>query len=100
MKTLRIIFTLICALSLALLPLIGIFFVEWIALPIIIAGVSFLLMLHFKAKQEQQEALSKQTPTGDYFTPLSSSSEANEQNDSVAESTESAPSHIETKQKE
>ena len=71
MKTLRILFTIICALSLALLPLVGILWVNWIAVPILTAGISFLLMIKFKTEQERQENIEAQQPAGDYFSPAS-----------------------------
>ena len=74
MKTCRIVFTLLCAVCLAALPLVGIFGgMDYIVLPIFFAGVFFLLMLFCKKKQLEREA--KSTPTPDFFTPINSDAE-------------------------
>ena len=74
MKTCRIVFTLLCAVCLAALPLVGIFGgMDYIVLPLFFAGVFFLLMLFCKKKQLEREA--KSTPTPDFFTPINSDAE-------------------------
>ncbi len=70
MKTCRIIFTILCAVCLAALPLVGIFGgMDYIVIPLFLAGVFFLLMLFCKKKQLEREA--KATPSPDFFTPIS-----------------------------
>lgn len=74
MKTCRIVFTILCAMCLAALPLVGIFGgMDYIVLPLFFAGVFFLLMLFCKKKQLEKEA--KSTPTPDFFTPINSDAE-------------------------
>ena len=74
MKTCRIVFTILCAVCLAALPLVGIFGgMDYIVLPIFFAGVFFLLMLFCKKKQLEKEAKSTHTP--DFFTPINSDTE-------------------------
>jgi hypothetical protein len=70
MKNLRILFTILCAICLAALPLVGIFCIDFIIIPIIIAGITFLLMLHFRNKQILLEEKNQKQPKGDYFSPL------------------------------
>ena len=68
MKNLRIFFTLVSAISLAALPFVAAFWFEFIAIPLFLASVSFLLMLRFKKLHELQESPS--TPKGDFLNPL------------------------------
>ena len=76
MKTCRIVFTLLCAVCLAALPLVGIFgSMDYIVLPLFFAGVFFLLMLFCKKKQLEKEAKENPTPTPDFFTPINSDAE-------------------------
>ena len=76
MKVLRIIFTVLCALCLAALPIVGIFWdLEFIVIPLLGAGVFFLLMLFCRKKH--MEAEEKQNPTppqADFFNPASKDS--------------------------
>lgn len=72
MKTLRIIFTILCAICLAAAMPLGTFF-DWLwALPcLLLAGIFFMLMWICKSAQEAKEA--KQNPTapqGDFFHPV------------------------------
>jgi hypothetical protein len=72
MKTLRILFTILCAICLAVAMPLGTFF-DWLwALPcLLLAGVFFMLMWICKGAQENQER--KQNPPkpqGDYLSPL------------------------------
>ncbi len=69
MKTFRIIFTIICAVCLASLPLVGIFWLDFIVIPIVVAGVSFLLMLYCRKKQMQAEEALEAAPVGDFLDP-------------------------------
>ena len=76
MKTLRILFTILSALCLAALPLVGIFGgMDYVAIPLLGAGVFFLLMLFCKNKQEQQEERERPTVTADYLHPIHPESE-------------------------
>ena len=69
MKTFRIIFTIVCAICLASLPLVGIFWWDYIVIPIVVAGVSFLLMLYCRKKQMQAEEAAEAAPVGDFLAP-------------------------------
>ncbi len=69
MKTLRIIFTVLCAVCLLALFPIGAFWDFAYALPVLIlAGVFFLAMLFFKNRQESKEAKDEQ-PKPDFLNP-------------------------------
>lgn len=72
MKTLRIIFTIICAVCLAALYPVGVFLdFPFVMGLIAIGGTSFLLMLWCRKKQLSAEQ--KQTPPapqGDFFKPV------------------------------
>jgi hypothetical protein len=71
MKNLRIIFTWLSAICLAGFPLVGIFGgLDYIALPILLGGIFFLLMLVCKNKQLQQEERQNAQPQGDFLSPL------------------------------
>ena len=77
MKTLRIIFTILCAICLAVAMPLGTFF-DWLwALPcLLLAGIFFMLMWICKGAQENQER--KQTPPapqGDFFHPIEKTDE-------------------------
>ena len=76
MKTLRILFTILSAVCLAALPLVGIFGgMDFVAIPLLGAGVFFLLMLFCKNKQEQQEEREHPTVVADYLHPIEQKSE-------------------------
>lgn len=68
MKNLRIFFTIVCAVCLAILPIVVIVWLNFAWIPLIVAGISFVLMLHFKNKQLLAE-LSNEKPAGDFFAP-------------------------------
>ena len=68
MKNLRIFFTIVCAVCLAILPIVAIVWLNFAWIPLIVAGISFVLMLHFKNKQLLAE-LSNEKPAGDFFAP-------------------------------
>ena len=71
MIKLRIIFTILSALCLAFFPLVGIFGgMDYIGIPILLAGIFFLLMLVCKNKQLQQEEKLNAEPKGDFLNPL------------------------------
>jgi hypothetical protein len=71
MKTLRILFTILSAVCLAALPLVGIFGgMDFVTIPLLGAGVFFLLMLFCKNKQEQQEEVKRPTVIADYLHPI------------------------------
>lgn len=71
MKNLRIVFTILSALCLALFPLVGIFGgMDYIGIPILLAGIFFLLMLVCKNKQLEQEEKQSAKPKGDFLNPL------------------------------
>ena len=71
MKVLRIVFTLLCALCLAALPIVGIFWdMEFIVIPLLAAGVFFLLMLFCRKKHmEAEEKKNPTPPQADFFNP-------------------------------
>ena len=78
MKNLRIIFTLLSAVCLAGFPLVGIFGgLDYIAIPILLGGIFFLLMLACKNKQLQQEEMQNVQPQGDFLNPLPKSTAEN-----------------------
>ena len=85
MKTFRILFTLVCAACIAVLPFFLIFWMNLIAIPLLLAGASFFLMIYFKNKHELQE--NPPQPTGDYFHPLKKESEAQSEAASTASKT-------------
>ena len=99
MKTFRIIFTIVCAVCLASLPLVGIFWWDFIVIPIVVAGVSFLLMLSCRKKQMQAEESLESSPVGDFLDPKPTPS-ATESDSSESLSTEAeAETHPEPQPK-
>ena len=72
MKICRIISTILCAVCIAALPLVGIFIgFDFIVIPLFGAGLFFTLMLFFRKKHIEQEARENPTaPTGDFFSPI------------------------------
>ena len=73
MKTLRIICTVICALALAAIFPVGTFLgLPYVLGLVLLGGVSFLLMLIFKNRQEAAEEKRNPTPPqGDFLHPIS-----------------------------
>ncbi len=73
MKICRIISTILCAVCIAALPLVGIFIgFDFIVIPLFGAGLFFTLMLFFRKKHiEQEERTNPTPPTGDYLNPIS-----------------------------
>ena len=71
MKVCRIISTILCAVCIAAVPIVGIFGgLDFIVIPLFGAGLFFTLMLFFRKKHmEQEERENPTTPTGDFFNP-------------------------------
>lgn len=71
MKQLRIVFTILCAICVAALPLAGIFGgLPFAGLALIGAGIFFFLMLACKSRQLADEQKQNEQPVGDFFHPL------------------------------
>ena len=72
MKTLRIIFAILCAVCLASLYPVGVFLdLPYVLGVVAIGGISFMLMLWCKHKQEMAEQQNEPTPpVGDFFHPI------------------------------
>ena len=91
MKTLRIIFTILCAVCLAALYPVGVFLdMPFVFGVVAIGGTSFMLMLWCKKKQEIAESKEQGTPAkpvGDFFHPLPKT----EQTDEATAQTPSTP---------
>jgi cytoskeletal protein RodZ len=69
---------LLSAVCLAGFPLVGIFGgLDYIAIPILLGGIFFLLMLACKNKQLQQEEKQNAQPKGDFLNPLPKSTAEN-----------------------
>lgn len=73
MKVCRIISTILCAVCIAAVPIVGIFGgLDFIIIPLFGAGLFFTLMLFFRKKHlEQEERANPTAPTGDFFNPIS-----------------------------
>ncbi len=69
MKNLRILFTIICAVCLAALPIFATLLFDFVWIPLMLAVISFVLMLYFKNKHVLSE-LSEEKPVGDFFSPV------------------------------
>ncbi len=71
MKVCRIISTILCAVCIAAVPIVGIFGgLDFIVIPLFGAGLFFTLMLFFRKKHmEQEERANPTAPTGDFFNP-------------------------------
>ena len=71
MKICRIVSTILCAICLAALPLVGILTgMDYLVIPLLGAGIFFALMLFFRKKQMEQEERENPTPSADFFHPL------------------------------
>ena len=68
MKNLRILFTIICAVCLAVLPIFATVLFNFVWIPLLLAIISFALMLYFKNKHVLSEQ-SEEKPVGDFFSP-------------------------------
>lgn len=78
MKILRVIFTILCAVCIAALPVAGIFGgLPFAGIALLGAGVFFTLMLACKSRQlaEEQKQSEPQQPAGDFFHPVSPTEE-------------------------
>ncbi len=76
MKICRIVFTILCAICLAALPLVGVFGgMDWLVAPLFAAGVFFMLMLACKNAQLKREQAENPTSASDLSTPASTSDE-------------------------
>ena len=80
MKICRIVSTVLCALCIAAVFLVGTFGgLNYIVIPLFGAGLFFTLMLFFRKKHmEQEERENPTAPAGDFFNP-SSKAETDEQ---------------------
>ena len=74
MKNLRILFTIICAVCLAVLPIFATVLFNFVWIPLLLAIISFALMLYFKNKHVLSEQQDKQ-PVGDFFSPVPKANE-------------------------
>ena len=71
MKQLRIVFTILCAVCVAALPLAGIFGgLPFAGIALIGAGIFFFLMLACKSRQLANEQKQNDQPVGDFFHPI------------------------------
>ena len=68
MKNLRILFTIICAVCLTVLPIFATVLFNFVWIPLLLAIISFALMLYFKNKHVLSEQ-SEEKPVGDFFSP-------------------------------
>ena len=70
MKICRIVFTILCAICLAALPIVGVFGgMDWLVAPLFFAGVFFMLMLACKNAQLKREQQENPTATPDFLNP-------------------------------
>ena len=70
MKICRIVFTILCAICLAALPIVGVFGgMDWLVVPLFLAGVFFMLMMACKNAQLKREQQENPTPTPDFLNP-------------------------------
>ena len=70
MKICRIVFTILCAICLAALPIVGVFGgMDWLVVPLFLAGVFFMLMMACKNTQLKREQQENPTATPDFLNP-------------------------------
>lgn len=80
MKICRIVFTILCAICLAALPIVGVFGgMEWLVAPLFFAGVFFMLMLACKNAQLNREQRENPTPAPEVSPTPSTSDEESKQ---------------------
>ena len=77
MKQLCIVFTILCAVCVAALPLAGIFGgLPFAGIALISAGIFFFLMLACKSRQLAIEQKQNEQPVGDFFHPIPNPTQA------------------------